>query len=233
MAQLDPCFFVIKTNPPHFDHVEDRHKFCTWQCMFILYLDTASYNALHDGGQPHQAETAEEKQEWLNIKLAHEHKWANEFFRILSPVSFKAVDSLPLTPEQVLNVDVLLDVFSTWLQGGINKRVYQWQLLQHLQQPDKPIDSWVITLKDLLAHAQIRGVDDRRAQDAALMETLIINVNNQDVAEKLILLPEDKMVQDVVVVIYGVPTITQFHITQLLLTRLTITQLELLPDFCN
>jgi hypothetical protein len=58
---------------------------------------------------------------------------------------------------------------------------------------------YIITLKDLAAKGKFHALTtDHAAEEAAVMDALIVGANDTDVAEKLVLLDETKTLEDAV-----------------------------------
>jgi hypothetical protein len=96
-------------------------------------------------------------------------------------------------------VDLLLDRFDKYIQGGINKRVYHRQLMQRVRSADEDLNSWLVDVKDLMGHSQIRaGAMGAEAENQLLFDCLVLNINDADVTEKLLLLPEVTTTQEAI-----------------------------------
>jgi hypothetical protein len=128
----------------------------------------------------------------------------------LSRDTLRMVRNLPLTADQRLDAVATIAALQTFIDRGTNKRMYRCKLAGRQQNPNEPLEDFLVAIKDLAVRCKYTATaDNNAAMEDHLFDALVTNINDQEVTEKLLQLDEAKTFDNAVKVAQSILTARQ------------------------
>ena len=188
----DPREFTPKIPAPTFDIDTQRHEFLDWKDRWDGWLIITGIKKLclvdpeGDGGVTAELVAAVNELKVGALKQA----WTTSTNQVLR--------GLALTTAQRADPEQVIAAVEAHIDGATNKRVYRSELARKTRAQGESYDNFVIALRDIaskckfvLPTSQMELLNDR------LIDAIISNVNDTEVAERLLQLKDGATLQEV------------------------------------
>jgi hypothetical protein len=189
----DPREFEAAKYPaPSFDIDTQRHSLKSWKVRWTSWLGATGISQLRvvdpggDADVTTELVAAVKRIKADNLKLA------------FTGSTIDVMTNLTLSADDMGDADAILKALETHINGATNKRVYRSQLARRVKAPGENLDDYIIALRDIASRCKIVALTAEEALEDRLTDTLISNVGDTEVSEKLLQLKEGATFQEVV-----------------------------------
>ena len=186
----DPRGFICRAEAPSFDLETqdwDMHLF-KWR----IFLGKSGITTLYDA-DPAAAPNADVTRQMATQKA---YLTANAFMSGLTDSSLRVIMSAVPQDEQD-NVDNLIKALNDHIRGGTNTAVYRRDLASSTRPHDMTFNNWIVLLRDLAHKCGFKAVTAPEHLEDRLKDVILASVNDEKVVEKLLRLPDDATLTDV------------------------------------
>ena len=169
----DPLLYVARTNPPVYDIAENREGWRRWK------TDWEDYQTL-SGLDNFLTDNYERTLRAQKLRIA-------SFRKGLSDETKRIVDILPLTDAQRRDPEDIIAALNTHLDGGTSQRVYRKQLATRVRHEGEDLDAFLTDIDDITRKCKFKALaSDALAEEERKFDTLVSNINDKRVTEKLL-----------------------------------------------
>ena len=186
----DPREFICRAEAPTFDM--ESSDWDLHQVKWRIFLQKAGINLLYnaDPADPPNADVTRAMQAEKRVITA------NAFMSGLSESSLRVVIAAVAEAERD-NVAHLIKALDDHIRGGTNTAVYRRDLAHMVRPQDLKFDDWVVQLRDMGQRCGYKEVAAAANLEDHLKDVIMANVNDEQVVEKLLRLPNDASLADV------------------------------------
>ena len=117
----------------------------------------------------------------------------------LSLDTIDIIENLQMSDNDRRDADRVVQALDEFIEGGTNHRVYRKQLHERTRHEGETIEAFMVALRKICRRCKYVPRPATTIEDEILLDTLITNVNDQEISKELIRLSRDKTLQDAIV----------------------------------